>query len=157
MTHRETSMVAIEARSWGWVVLAGFLFALMLWGCGTEEHGRRIRQADVTWIQKGVTKRSQIVERFGSPRFEMPLQSNTTSTTTKTATVQGQSETTITTVQVNEPPKGAKATYLYTRSWSTIPFVAKAHTTQFWLVYDEKGIVQDYGLVGDTPVNPRLN
>ena len=116
-----------------WIVIS-----LVLGGCATEEHGRLINQEEVTWIEKGVTIRSQVVERFGSPRFE----------------VGGKSQSTTTTVHVDEPPKRTKATYLYTRSDSRIPFYAKAHTRQFWVIYDEKGVVQDYGFIGDVPASP---
>ena len=136
------------------MMIAMVVLGLALSGCATEEQGRRIRQEEVTWIEKGVTTRSQVVERFGSPRLEMPLPSTTTSTTTTTATVDGKPETTITTVQVNEAPKRTKATYLYNRSESRIPFYGKIHTTQFWLVYDETGVVQDYGFVGEVPGTP---
>jgi hypothetical protein len=126
---------------------------LVLWGCATDEQGRLISRDEVSWIQKGMTTRSQVIERFGSPRFETPLQSSTHSTTTTTtATADGQSQTTTTTVHVDEPPKGTKAIYPYTRSRSTLPFDIKVRTSQFWLVYDENGVVQDYGFVGDVPV-----
>jgi outer membrane protein assembly factor BamE (lipoprotein component of BamABCDE complex) len=132
-----------------WIVIS-----LVLGGCATEEHGRLINQEEVTWIEKGITIRSQVVERFGSPRFEMPLHSSTISTTTTRAEVGGKLQTTTTTVNVDEPPKRTKATYLYTRSDSRIPFYAKAHTRQFWVIYDEKGVVQDYGVIGDVPASP---
>jgi hypothetical protein len=135
----------------------GIVISLVLGGCGTVEHGRLISQDEVTWIQKGVTTRTEVVERFGTPRLETPLQSTATSTTTRTASGEGQPQTTTTTVHVNEAPKGSKATYLHTRSKSTIPFWVKAHTTQFWLTYDEKSVVQDYGFVGDVPVTPTTN
>jgi hypothetical protein len=126
---------------------------LVLWGCATDEQGRLISRDEVTWIQKGITTRSQVIERFGPPRFETPLQSSTHSTTTTTtATAEGQSKTTTTTVHVNEPLKGTKVIYPYTRSRSTLPFDIKVRTSQFWLVYDENGLVQDYGFVGDVPV-----
>lgn len=132
-----------------WVIIS-----LVLWGCATEEHGRLISQEEATWIQKGVTTRSQVVERFGSPRFERPLHSSTISTTTTTADVGGKSQTTTTTVHVDEPPKRTKATYLYTRSDSRIPFYGKTHTRQFWVIYDENGVAQDYGFIGDVPASP---
>ena len=135
----------------------GIVISLVLMGCVTVEHGRLISQDDVTWIQKGATTRTEVVERLGSPRLETPLQSTTTSTTTRTATGEGQPQTTTTTVRVNDAPTGSKATYLYTRSKSTIPFWVEAHTTQFWLTYNEKGVVQDYGFVGDVPDTPTTN
>jgi hypothetical protein len=125
-----------------------YVVLLFAWGCAIGEQGRLISQDEVTWIQKGVTTRSQVVERFGSPRLETALQSTTTSTTTTTGSVEGHSQTTTTTVQATEAQKGSKAAYLYTRSESTLPFWGNVHTTQFWVVYDEKGIVQDYGFIG---------
>ena len=68
-------------------------------------------------------------------------------------TPEGQSQTITTTVQVDEPPKGTKAIYPYTRSWSPLPFSVKVRISQFWIVYDENGKVQDYGFVGDVSVN----
>ena len=59
------------------VVLVG----LMLCGCAIQEHGQRITPDDAMWITKGVTTRTQVTEIFGPPRFEVPLQSTTTSTT----------------------------------------------------------------------------
>ena len=129
------------------VVLVG----LMLCGCAIQEHGQRITPDDAMWITKGVTTRTQVTEIFGPPRFEVPLQSTTTSTTKTTSNVEGQTRTSTTTVQVNEPPAGTKATYLYSRSDSNIPFHGSINTTQFWLRYDEHGIVQDFGFVGAMP------
>ncbi|WP_447598014.1 hypothetical protein [Nitrospira sp. Nam80] len=127
--------------------------SLILLGCATEEHGRPISEEEITWIEKGVTTRTQIVERFGIPRFEMPLRSSTTSTTTTTAEVDGKSHTTTATVHVDEPPKQTKAIYLYTRSNTKIPFYGEARTRQFWVVYDLNGVVQEYGFIGDVPAS----
>lgn len=139
-------------------LIYGVIITFVLWGCATDEQGRLISQDEVTWIEKRVTTRTQVVERFGSPRFEMPLQSSTTSTTTTTtATVEGQSQTTTTTIHLDEPPRRTKAIYPYTRSRSTLPFYVKVRTSQFWLVYDENGVVQDYGFVGDVPVTTTAN
>ncbi len=80
----------------------GIVISLIPLGCGTVEHGRLISQDDVTWIQKGATTRTEVVERLGSSRLETPLQSTTTSTTTRTATGEGQPQTTTTTVRVND-------------------------------------------------------
>ncbi len=132
-------------------MIYGVLISLVLCGCATDEHGRLINQNEVTWIQKGVTTRSQVVEQFGLPRFEGPFHSATASTTTTTAIVEGKPQTTITTVQVDESPQQTKAIYPYTRLQSTTPFYVKVYTSQFWLVYDEHGVVQGYGFVGDVP------
>ncbi len=134
-------------------IFCGAFISLILWGCLADEYGRLISRDEVTWIQKGVTTRSQVIEKFGSPRFEVPLRSSTTSTTTTmTARADGQSRTTTTTVHVNEPSIGNRAIYLHTRLQSTVPFDVKARTSQFWLLYDEHGVVQDYGFAGDDPV-----
>ncbi len=134
-------------------ILCGALISLVLCGCVADEYGRLISRDEVTWIQKGVTTRSQVVEKFGSPRFEVPLHSSTTSTTTTTtARPDGQARITTTTVHVDEPSMGNRAIYPYTRLESTVPFDVKARTSQFWLLYDEHGVVQDYGFVGDGPV-----
>ena len=133
-------------------LIYGALISVVLWGCVADESGRLISRDEVTWIQKGVTTRSQVVERFGSPRFEAPLYSSTTSTTTTTrAGPDGQSQTTTATVHMDEPPRGNRAIYPYTRFQSAIPFDVKAHISHFWLLYDEHGVVQDYGFVGEVP------
>jgi hypothetical protein len=131
-------------------LIYALVISLALSGCATDEQGRLIRPEDTTWIQKGVTTRSEIVQRFGPPRFETPLQSSTTSTTTTTTDiVQGQPKTTTRIARVNGAPMGTKATYPYTRSQSGVPFNVNVRLSQFWVIYDEKGIVQDYGFVGD--------
>ena len=134
-------------------MIYGVLISVVLYGCATDEHGRLINQDEVLWIEKGMTTRTQVVEHFGSPRFEGALPSTTTSTTTITATVEGKSHTTITTVQVDEPPTQTKAIYPYTRLQSRTPFYVKVYTSEFWLVYDEQGVVQGYGFVGDEPAS----
>ena len=134
------------------IILYGGLISFLLCGCVADEYGLLISRDEVTWIHKGVTTRSQVVERFGSPRFEIPLQSSTTSRTTTTKTTpDGQSQTTTTTVHVDEPSKGNKAIYPHTWFQSAVPFDIKARTSQFRLLYDEDGVVQDYGFVGEVP------
>jgi len=95
-------------------MIYGVLISFVLCGCATDEHGRLINQDEVLWIEKGITTRTQVVEHFGSPRFEGALPSTTTSTTTTTATIEGKSHTTITTVHVDELPTQTKAIYPYT-------------------------------------------
>ncbi len=46
--------------------------AAALWGCSTAEIGRQITLGEVAWIQKGVTTRTAIVQRFGHPMAETP-------------------------------------------------------------------------------------
>lgn len=125
---------------------------VILSGCATAEMGRQITVEQAAWIQKGVTSRSEVVERFGAPNFEFPDYANSKyeTTSTSTTTKDGDTRTTTTTVQV-QSPKSTKATYLHTRSQAAVlPFYANVQTTQnqFWIKYDENGIVQDFGLTG---------
>jgi hypothetical protein len=121
-------------------------------GCATAEMGHQITMEQAAWIQKGVTSRSEVVARFGAPNFEFPdyTTSKYETTSTSTTTKEGNSSTTTTTTQV-QLPKSTKATYLHTKSEaSALPFYANVQTTQnqFWIKYDEKGIVQDFGFAG---------
>jgi hypothetical protein len=132
------------------IVLIALL--VILSGCATAEMGRQITVEQAAWIQKGVTSRSDIVARFGTPNFEFPDYTNSKyeTTSTSTTTKDGDTHTTTTTSQV-QMPKSTKATYLHTRSKAAVlPFYANVQTTQnqFWINYDEKGIVQDFGFVG---------
>ena len=125
---------------------------IILSGCATAEMGRQITLEQTAWIQKGITSRSEIVERFGAPNFEFPdyTSSKYETTSTSTTTKDGDTRTTTTTVQA-QSPKSTKATYLHTRSKAAVlPFYANVQTTQnqFWINYDEKGIVQDFGFAG---------
>jgi len=131
--------------------------AVILYGCATVQQGKQFTPDEVTWIEKGKTTRAEIRAKFGSPRFEFPhYQSSgftTTSTATTTKALEGNTQTTQTTTQVQHPPQQTKATYVYTRADATAdPFYGNVQTTQsqFWLIYDEKGVVQDYGFLGDT-------
>lgn len=130
------------------------LFALLVFlsGCATAEIGRQITPEQAVWIQKGGTTRNQIVERFGAPNFEFPdyTDSKHQTTTTSTTIKDGDTSTTTTTIQV-QSPKNTKATYLHTKSEAAVlPFYANVQTTQkqFWIKYDENGIVQDFGFTG---------
>lgn len=70
----------------------------------------------------------------------------------------GSTRVTNTTAEIQHPPRHTKATYLYTRSDAAVlPFYANVQTqqSQFWVEYDEKGVVQDYGFMGDTIDTPR--
>jgi len=125
---------------------------VILSGCATAKMGRQITVEQAAWIQKGVTSRSEVVARFGVPNFEFPDYTNSKyeTTSTSTTTKDGDTSTTTTTVQA-QSPKSTKATYLHTRSEAAVlPFYANVQTTQnqFWINYDEKGIVQDFGFAG---------
>ena len=132
------------------IILIAFL--VILSGCATAEMGRQITVEQAAWIQKGVTSRSEVLARFGAPNFEFPDYTNTKyeTTSTSTTTKDRDTSTTTTTVQ-SQSPKSTKATYLHTRSEAAVlPFYANVQTTQnqFWINYDEKGIVQDFGFAG---------
>ena len=127
------------------------LFAFLN-GCATAEVGRQITQDQAAWIQRGVTTRSEVVGQFGAPNFESADYSDSKhqTTTTSTTTREGNTSTTTTTTQV-QTPKNTKATYLHTKSEAAVlPFYANVQTTQnqFWIKYDENGIVQDFGFAG---------
>jgi hypothetical protein len=132
---------------------------LTLSGCATAEMGRQITVEQAAWIHKGITSRSEVMERFGSPNFEFPDYANSKyeTTSTTTTTKEGNSSTTITTTQV-QSPKSTKATYLHTKSEaSALPFYANVQTkqNQFWITYDEKGIVQELGFAGGPDLTVR--
>ena len=139
-----------EAQPMSRIILIALL--VILSGCATAEMGRQITVEQAAWIQKGVTSRSEVVEHFGAPNFDFPDYTNSKyeTTSTSTTTKNGDTSTTTTTVQV-QSPKSTKATYLHTRSQAAVlPFFANVQTTQnqFWIKYDEKGIVQDFGFAG---------
>ena len=122
------------------------LFLLFLPACATAEIGRRITPEDVAWIQKGVTTRAEIVQRLGPPFSEAPdwtamqFQSKSITTTSKS----GESQESLTTTTVKQVNKLTKALYFYTKSKGGL-FVGFTTTQeQFWVRYDERGIVQDY-------------
>lgn len=132
---------------------------VILNGCATAEMGREITVEQAAWIQKGITSRSQVMERFGTPNFEFPDYTNTQyeTTSTSTTTKDGNTSTTTTTTQV-QSPKSTKATYLHTKSEaSALPFYMNVQTkqNQFWIKYDEKGIVQDLGFAGGPDLTVR--
>lgn len=76
---------------------------VLLSGCATAETGHQITMEQAAWISTGVTTRSEVVERFGAPNFELPDPATTTikneDTHTPTTTIQVQS------------PKSTRATY----------------------------------------------
>lgn len=121
--------------------------AAALWGCATAEIGRQITPAEVAWIQKGVTTRAAIVQRFGHPMAETPdwtaMQFQTTSTTTTTAT--GESQQSVTTTKVEPINKVTKAIYLHTKSEGGLFVGITTTQEQLWIRYDEQGTVQDHG------------
>ena len=123
------------------------VIAAALWGCATAEIGRQITPDEVAWIQKGISTRSAVVQRFGHPMAETPdwtaMQFQTTSTTTTTAT--GESQQSVTTTKVEPINKVTKAIYLHTKSEGGLFVGITTTQEQFWIRYDEQGIVQDHG------------
>ena len=135
------------------------IIVFVAFGCATAEEGTRIMPDEVTWIEKEKTTRAEIVARFGSPPVEFPQSSGftTTSTTTTITTtdLDGHVQTAQTTTQVERPSSLRKATYAYTRrNPARFPFYDNERSTQseFWVVYDERGVVQDYGFLGGLPI-----
>ena len=105
--------------------------AFILYGCVTAEQGNRIVPDDVKWIEIERTTRAEVVARYGLPPLEFP----------------------------QRPTRLRKATYVYMRRDPVVfPFYDNLQPTQcqFWVVYNEKGIVQDYGFLGDSCHNGQL-
>lgn len=121
--------------------------AAVLWGCATAEVGRQITPAEVDWIQKGITTRSAVVQRFGPPMAETldwtAMQFQTTSTTTTAVT--GEAQQSVTTTKVEPINKVTKALYLHTKSEGGLFVGITTTQEQFWIRYDEQGVVQDHG------------
>src|SRR5215467_1860869 len=131
------------------------VISFIAFGCATAEYGKRIVPDEVRWIEIERTTRAEVVARFGFPPVEFPQSSGfrTTSQTTTTSTtdLEGHIKTVQVTTQVQRPTRSRKATYVYNRREpSVFPFYDNLQVTQcqFWVVYDEKGVVQDYGFEG---------
>jgi hypothetical protein len=117
------------------------VLAFVLYGCAAAEQGKRIIPDEVTWIEKGRTTRAEVVARFGLPPVEFPQSSEGHLKTVQTAT------------QIQRRTRLRKATYVCThREPTAFPYYDSLEITQsqFWVVYDEKGVVQDYGFGGDS-------
>lgn len=134
-----------------------FPIAAVLWGCATAEMGRQIMPEDVVWIQKGMTVHSQVVKQLGAPFSEAPdwsamkFQSTSTTTTNK----EGEKQQSVTTTTVEPINKVTKAVYLHTKSEGGIFVGFKTTQEQFWVRYDERGVVQDFGFEAGVGVNIR--
>ena len=129
------------------------VIALLSYGCATGDEGKQIIPDDVTWIEKERTTRAEVVAKFGLPPVDFPQSSGftTTSTTTTITTTdsEGHIKTIQTTTQIQRPTRLRKATYAYTRRDAAH---VQSTQSQFWVVYDEKGVVQDYGFLGDPSI-----
>ena len=125
----------------------------VLSSCVSAETGRSISPQDVAWIQKGKTTRAEVVERFGGPTSEMPdwagMQYQVTSittTTTPTSNKDGESQQSVTTTTMEPIKPRTKALYVHQKTEGG-PFGGIQITEeQFWITYDENGVVQDFGL-----------
>lgn len=132
------------------------ILGMLISGCATVQSGRQITPEQAAWIERGTTTRAEVVAKLGAPKFEHPIYSpggfSTRTTTSTTTQGDGTTRTTNSTTELQRPPRHTKATYLYTRSEAAVvPFYANVQTqqSQFWVEYDEKGVVQDYGFLGD--------
>ena len=130
--------------------------SLITVGCATAESGRTITPEEITWMQKGVTTRVEVVEKLGYPMSEVPdwskmdLSSTSTTTTTTITGDDGQTPKSVstTTVQTNPGNKFSKALYIHTKSTGGLFVGFETTQEQFCVVYDEQGVVQDYGFSG---------
>jgi hypothetical protein len=113
--------------------------------CVTNERGRNITAEEVVWIQKEVTTRKEIVQKFGKPYSEGPDGLMVETTTTPTTTREDGAQTSIITSTVR-PNKYARAMYLHTKTEGGVFMDTKVAQEQFWVRYDERGVVQDFAL-----------
>ena len=135
-----------------WMRLIVCLVALLV-VAGCASHGKLVTSEQVTWIQKGITTRDEVIRRLGSPNFpEVPSASTMFSTeyeTTTEETVENGKKVTRGTMRV-VPAKGKRtiAQYFYAESAA----FAGTTTKDFWICYDEQGTVQNFGF-SDTAIS----
>ena len=142
------------------VTLLALLFLMS--GCATGKIEHQITLQDTAWIQKRITTRSEIEARFGSPNFEVPEYAGSTHETSATSTPRSDEDSPTTKGIVSQSPKDTKATYLPPLSEAEMsPSYATAQTKQdrFWVIYDEKNVVKDFGFTvpPTTPPAARTN
>lgn len=135
---------------------AKLVFSILVFissGCVTAEIGRPISPQDMAWIQKGKTTRVEVIQRFWAPESETPdwaamqYQVNTTTTTTRTTrTNNEESQQSVTTTTVEPIKPRTKALYLYKKVEGGLFVGVQTTEEQFWVTYDENGVVQDLGL-----------
>jgi hypothetical protein len=121
------------------------MLLLNLTSCVTNERGRNIMAGEIAWIQKGVTTRTEIVRTFGTPYSEVPDGTTVTTTVLPTTTNEDGSNTTVVTSKFGLA-KNTKAIYLHTKTEGGLFRDVKVTQEQFTIRYDERGIVQDFGL-----------
>lgn len=130
-----------------------FVVVVIVSGCVRAEVGRPISPHDLAWIQKGQTTRAEVVQRFGAPESETPdwagmhyQITTTTTTTTTTSNKDGESQQSVTTTTMEPIKPRTKALYLYTKTEGGLFVGVQTTQEQFWVTYDENGVVQDLGL-----------
>ena len=121
------------------------ILLLTLTSCVTNERGHNITAEEVVWIQKGVTTQTEVVQKFGKPYSEGPDGLMAETTTMPTTTKEDGTQTSIITSAVR-PNKNTRAMYLHTKTEGSIFTDIKVTQEQLWLRYDERGVVQDFGL-----------
>jgi hypothetical protein len=132
------------------VPVALFILSSVLSGCATAEHGRRITPDQITWIQKGITTRAEILQKLGGPMSEVPDWGGITyqSTSVTTTIKEGDTQKTVTTTTAQPTKQRTKALYLYTRAEAAAFVGVKTTQEKFWVIYDEHGVVQDFSFEG---------
>jgi hypothetical protein len=152
MERSETSVLKRLVMRVGLLTVVAFV----VFGCATADYGIRIMPDEVRWIEKERTTRAEVITRFGLPSVEFPQSPgfNAPSKTTTITTLypEGHTKTVQVSTQVEQPTRSRKATYVYhRRAPSGFPFYDNPHLRQcqFWVVYDEQGVVQDYGFEGN--------
>jgi hypothetical protein len=133
------------ANSLGRSLLVILLLTLTSCFTVTNERGRIITAEEIAWIQKGVTTRTEVVQRFGRPYGEAPDGMVVETTTTPTTTKEDGTQTSIITSRVR-PHKDTRAIYLHTRTEGGLFMEIKVTQERFWVKYDEHGVVKDFGL-----------
>lgn len=118
--------------------------AFLMCGCARAEITRLITPENTGWIQKGVTTRSEIEARFGSPSFEVP--EYTGSTAAAHAPPRNDNYNPSRTSAHVESPQDTKATYLQARP--------QTEQDRFWVTYDENNVVEDSGFTGSRIARP---
>jgi outer membrane protein assembly factor BamE (lipoprotein component of BamABCDE complex) len=121
------------------------ILLLILTSCVSNERGRTIATEEIAWIQKGATTRTEVVQKFGTPYSEVPDGLMVETTTTPTTTKADGTQTSIITSTVR-PNKYIRAIYLHTKTEGGFFMNTKVAQEQFWVRYDERGVVQDFGL-----------
>ncbi len=112
------------------------IFSLLsLVACVVGEVERRITTQDTVWIEKGRTTREQVLAKFGEPAF-----TGTHQGVGQYAeyTVPPRARLTLAPVQSGPFPQVQRAPV------DTVPEV-KALGDRFWVIYDARGIVEDFG------------